>query len=75
VKRSLPFLALLACLVVAVSTAGVALAQEPNFPEYQGFVNDYAGLLSPAVKTQLDAKLTQLENDTTAEVAVVTVKS
>ena len=74
-KRLLPLLALAACLAVLVIPAGIALAQGPNFPEYQGFVNDYAGLLSPAVKTQLDAKLSQLEMDTTAEVAVVTVKS
>ena len=74
-KRLWPFLVLAACLVVMAIPVGVALAQEPNFPAYQGFVNDYAGLLSPAVKTQLEAKLTQLEKDTTAEVAVVTVKS
>ena len=73
-KRLLPFLALAALAVMAIPV-WVAQAQEPNFPEYQGFVNDYAGLLSPAVKTQLDAKLSQLEKDTTAEVAVVTVKS
>lgn len=68
-------LALVACLAAVVTTAGAVLAQEPAFPEYQGFVNDYAGLLSPAVKTELDSRLTQLEKDTTAEVAVVTVKS
>ncbi len=74
-KRLLPLLALAACFAFLVIPVGTALAQGPNFPEYQGFVNDYAGLLSPAVKTQLDAKLSQLEKDTTAEVAVVTVKS
>lgn len=74
-KRTLPVLALAACLAVSVMTAGSALAQGPNFPEYQGLVNDYAGLLSPAVKTQLEGTLIQLEKDTTAEVAVVTVKS
>lgn len=74
-KRLLPLLALAACFAFLVMPVGTALAQGPAFPEYQGFVNDYAGLLSPAVKTQLDAKLSQLEMDTTAEVAVVTVKS
>ena len=74
-KRLLPLLSLAACLAAVVTTAGSALAQGPNLPEYQGFVNDYAGLLSPAVKTQLDARLSQLEKETTAEVAVVTVKS
>jgi uncharacterized protein len=75
VKRLLPLLALAAFFAFLVIPVGTALAQGPTFPEYQGFVNDYAGLLSPAVKTQLDAKLSQLESDTTAEVAVVTVKS
>jgi len=75
VKRLLPLLSLAACLAAVVTTAGSALAQGPNLPEYQGFVNDYAGLLSPAVKTQLDTRLSQLEKETTAEVAVVTVKS
>jgi uncharacterized protein len=75
VKRLLPLLVLAAFFAFLVIPVGTALAQGPNFPEYQGFVNDYAGLLSPAVKTQLDAKLSQLEIDTTAEVAVVTVKS
>jgi len=75
VKRLLPLLALAACLVVLVIPVGTALAQGPNLPEYQGFVNDYAGLLSPAVKTQLDAQLTQLQKDTAAEVAVVIVKT
>jgi uncharacterized protein len=54
---------------------GTALVAAQNFPEYQGFVNDYAGLLSPAVKAKLEAQLTQLEKDTTAEVAVITIKS
>ena len=74
-KRLCPSLAMTACLAILVIPVGVALAQGPNLPEYQGFVNDYAGLLSPAVKTQLDAKLSQLEKETTAEVAVVTVKN
>ncbi|MCX6001896.1 MAG: YgcG family protein [Chloroflexi bacterium] len=74
-KRLLPLLVLAACLAVIATPMADVLAQEPNFPEYQGFVNDYAGLLSPAVITQLEATLTQLEKDTTAEVAVVTVKS
>jgi uncharacterized protein len=70
-----------AWLVLALSCAALALpfatslVGAQNFPDYMGYVNDYAGLLSPAAKTQLDARLTQLEKDTTAEVAVVTVKS
>jgi uncharacterized protein len=54
---------------------GTAFVSAQNFPAYQGFVNDYAGLLTAQGKAQLEAKLTQLEKDTTAEVAVVTIKS
>jgi uncharacterized protein len=61
-----------AVLLLPVSTA-LVFAQ--NFPEYEGFVNDYAGLLKPETRAQLEARLAQLEKDTTAEVAVVTVKS
>jgi len=75
VKRLLPLLALAACLSAIAIPVATALAQGPVLPEYQGFVNDYAGLLSPAVKTQLDAQLTQLQKDTAAEVAVVIVKT
>jgi uncharacterized protein len=54
---------------------GTSLVSAQTFPDYQGFVNDYAGLLSPEVKTKLEAQLTQLEKDTTVEVAVVTINS
>jgi uncharacterized protein len=46
-----------------------------SFPEYHGYVNDYAGLLNVQARDELEARLVQLEKDTTAEVAVVTIKS
>lgn len=58
--------------LLAVLTAGVAFAQD--YPSPTGsLVNDFAGLLSPQAKTQLEARLLQLEKDTSAEVAVVTI--
>jgi len=68
------FSAILVALLLMI-VAGSALVSAQTFPDYQGFVNDYAGLLSTNAKAQLDAKLTQLEKDTSAEVAVVTIKS
>jgi uncharacterized protein len=62
------------CLAVVIPFAS-GLAGAQSFPEYQGFVNDYAGLLSADGKSQLEAKLAKLESDTSAEVAVVTIKS
>ena len=53
--------------------SGVAFAQ--TFPDPQGYVNDFAGLLSAQGKEQIEGQLSQLEKDTTAQVAVVTVKS
>jgi len=74
--QRLPVLLALACVcALMLLPMGTALVAAQNFPEYQGFVNDYAGLLSPAVKAKLEAQLTQLEKDTTAEVAVITIKS
>lgn len=74
-KRFLLSLALALTCVLVLLSLGATLVGAQNFPDYQGFVNDYAGLLSPQVKAQLEAKLTQLQKDTTAQVAVVTVKS
>jgi len=71
-----PRIALWLTLVIFLGLAVLAqpvLAQ--NFPDYQGYVNDFAGVLTPATRTSLEAKLTQLDKDTTAQVAVVTIRS
>ena len=63
-------------LVLLSLAGGVALPVEgQTFPPAHGFVNDFAALLSAEGKAKLEAQLAKLENDTTAEVAVVTVKS
>ncbi|OGO23892.1 MAG: hypothetical protein A2Z28_05140 [Chloroflexi bacterium RBG_16_51_9] len=60
--------------LLAVLTASAVFAQD--FPQPTGnLVNDFAGLLSPAGKAQLESRLLQLEKDTTDEVAVVTIAS
>lgn len=46
-----------------------------DFPSPQGYVSDFAGLLSDSGKAQLEADLSQLAKDNSAEVAVVTVAS
>jgi len=75
VKRFFSFVVLSACLAVILLPLRPVLVSAQDFPAYQGWVNDYAGLLSTAGKTQLEAKIAELEEDTTAEVAVVTIKS
>jgi uncharacterized protein len=75
VKRAAIYLALAFVFVAAAFSlvAGVASAQD--FPTYQGFVNDNDGVLSSSAKSKLQAQLEKLESDTSAEVAVVTIKS
>ena len=68
-KRVIPGIAL-ALLLTGLSWYAI-LAQD--FPKPQGHINDFASLLSPAAKASLEAQLVKLEQETGAEVAVVTV--
>ncbi|MEM6629458.1 MAG: TPM domain-containing protein [Bacteroidota bacterium] len=45
--------------------------QAQNFPEYQGFVSDYLGILSPQQKQNLETFLTQQAEESSNEIAVV----
>jgi uncharacterized protein len=68
---------LVACLALAVSTsigAGCALAQVPD-AKPTGYVNDYAGVLSPAAKQHLEGLATELDRKTGSQLAIVTVNS
>ena len=42
-----------------------------NFPKYEGFVNDYLGILSPQQKQNLETFLTQQAEESSNEIAVV----
>lgn len=60
--------------------AGLALlialpAAAQTFPRPAGFVNDFAGVMSPGTVTRLEARLAALEKETSAEVAVVTINN
>jgi len=50
-------------------------AQEPTLPDYVGYVNDFAGVLSPGVESQIAGLTQQIERKTTAQIAVVTIPS
>ncbi len=50
-----------------------ALAQE--IPAPQGYVSDYAQMLSPQMREKLTGLLQELEQKTTAQIAVLTVKT
>ncbi|MEZ5293977.1 MAG: TPM domain-containing protein [Vicinamibacterales bacterium] len=62
----------LLALLVGVLTAPVH-AQE--LPDHVGKVNDFAGVLDAGQRTALDAQLADLERATSAEVAVVTMRT
>jgi len=53
--------------------AASALAQ--TFPKPSGYINDFVGVLSPEMKTQLEALATEVKQKTGAEVAVAIVNS
>ncbi|MFQ6116891.1 MAG: TPM domain-containing protein [Candidatus Bipolaricaulia bacterium] len=68
-------------LIVTIGVALLALlygpapAQEAEIPQPLGYVSDYAGVIDEQTESQLNALLKELEEKTTAEVAVLTVKT
>lgn len=50
-------------------------AAEPAYPNYAGYVNDFANVLDPGTKQQIEAICVSLEAATRSELAVVTVKT
>ncbi|GAB4414235.1 MAG: hypothetical protein OHK0039_21840 [Bacteroidia bacterium] len=50
------------------------LVQAQTYPEPKGFVNDFAGVLTPQQATQLDAYLTQFAQQTSNEIAVAVLE-
>jgi uncharacterized protein len=61
-------------LAVAILAACATLAAQ-TFPKPTGYINDFAGVLSPEIKTQLEALSTEVKEKTGAEVAVAIVNS
>ncbi|HEU0179651.1 MAG TPA: TPM domain-containing protein [Blastocatellia bacterium] len=69
--RSFPFaLAILVC-----ASLSFVLAQQKKFPAYSGHVNDFANILNQQTKEKLELWLTNFENITGTQIAVVTVTS
>lgn len=67
------------CLVVVVSClgAGAAVRAESvsSLPRPTGYVNDFAGVLSSAVRQQVEDLCTQVDRQAHAQIAVITVKT
>jgi uncharacterized protein len=71
-KVFLPGLA--ACLFM-LNCNSCCLAQEVEFPSPRGYVNDYAGVLSAQTAQHIDSLCRQVESKTTAQIAVLIVRS
>ena len=64
-----------ACLFALLSLTGLAGGEKPNQLKPQGYVNDFAGVLSEASKERLSALCLEVDQKAHAQIAVVTVKS
>lgn len=62
------------CLVT-VFLLSVVFAYALNTPRPEGWINDFAGVIGPAYKEKLSALIGELEQKTSAEIAVVTIAS
>jgi uncharacterized protein len=68
--------ALLAILLFALQLgASVAFAQAQDQLKINGYVNDFANVLSPSTRAQLTALCTEVDQKAQAQIAVVTIKS
>lgn len=68
----LPMLVL--AVVMMIACIGGAIG-EPSFPALTGRIVDQAGILDPAARARIEAKLQDLESKTTTQLVVVTLKS
>ncbi|MCK4589847.1 MAG: TPM domain-containing protein [Nanoarchaeota archaeon] len=53
----------------------VSLVSAVDYPKPLGYVSDYGEVISPEYKAQIEALAGQIEQETTAEIAVLTVES
>src|SRR5215469_646866 len=72
---SLKFFRAAVCLSLFLLTSLVAHAEKTDQLKPQGYVNDFAGVLSPSARDQLTALCTEVDQKAQAQIAIVTVKS
>jgi uncharacterized protein len=66
----------LAIVVLVLSPVGFVTAETvASLPAPTGYVNDFAGVLSPATVQSVDALCTQVDRQAHAQIAVVTIKT
>ena len=64
-----------AALLLAICSACAPQARAAEFAQPQGWVNDYAGVYTAPQRGTLESLCSDLERNTTAELAIVTVQS
>lgn len=77
-QKRFAWMAWLALPLLAIFLLGLlteSAKSEPNYPELTGRIVDQVGLLTNADKAQIEAELAALEDTSTDQIAVVTVKS
>lgn len=63
-------------LLLVLLPAGVLSAEKAaNLPKPTSYVSDFAGVMSPTARQQVEALCTQLDQQTHAQIAVVTIKT
>jgi uncharacterized protein len=72
---SAPLRVFLVLLSLMVCTLAVPAFADPVYPELTGRITDEVGLLTPAEKTDIESDLASLEQTSTDQLAIVTVKS
>ncbi len=73
--RGIWFLALLLLCVFPLLFSPFANAENVNDLKPTGYVNDFAGVLSAATRSQLETLCTQVDHQAHAQIAVVTIHS
>jgi len=62
------------CIFIFLLTL-ISFAQENEFPEPKGYVNDFAGVIDLQYKNKLESLIREVKQKTGAELVVVTLKS
>lgn len=61
--------------VITLVFFGSVFAAEPVYPNYSGFVNDFAGVIDSATLQKMESLCRALEQKTSAELAIAAVKT
>jgi uncharacterized protein len=65
----------LVVILLAFAPAAVFAESVKSLPAPTGYINDFAGVLSPATKQNLEILCTQVDRQAHAQIAVVTIKT